>query len=146
MFHIDHDHGSWIRYRKEGNIIICLCLECELTYECKDGWKCRCKINFNKHYTQVHTFVCDLCENFFGKENDLKHHIENRHKSELLSVNCEVRRLRTMNIDDWLTDERAKEVIEEVHALVHLETIRTICDTISTTKDGLDLAFAAGTL
>ena len=51
-----------------------------------------------------------------------------------------------MNINDWLTDERAKEVIEEVHALVHLETIRTICDTIRTTKDGLDLAFAAGTL
>ena len=61
VFHIDRTHpASWIRYKKEGNIIICLCIECELTYECKDGWKCRCEINLNKHYTQVHTFICDL--------------------------------------------------------------------------------------
>ena len=59
-----------------------------------------------------------------------------------------------MNIDDWLTDERAKEIIEKVHALVNQETDRnvrhearrTICDTIRTTKEGLDLAFAVGTL
>ena len=59
-----------------------------------------------------------------------------------------------MNLDDWLTDERAQEVIEKVHSVINLETdrkmkpeaIRTICDTISTTQEGLDLAFAAGTL
>ena len=58
-----------------------------------------------------------------------------------------------MNLDDWLTDERAQEVIEKVHAVVNQETdrkgrpeaIRTICDTISTTQEGLDLAFTAGT-
>ena len=59
-----------------------------------------------------------------------------------------------MNIGDWLTDERAQEVVEKVHALLNQETdryvrpeaIRRICDTISTTQEGLDLAFAAGTL
>ena len=59
-----------------------------------------------------------------------------------------------MNIGDWLTDERAQEVIEKAHTLLNQETdrnirpgaIRTICDTISTTQEGLDLAFAAGTL
>ena len=82
VFHINLTHpDSWIRYKKEGNIIICLCIECELTYECKDGCKCRCEINLNKHYTQVHTFICDLCGDVFRKENVLKHHIENRHKS-----------------------------------------------------------------
>ena len=66
----------------------------------------------------------------------------------------EVRRLRTMNINDWLTDERAQEVVEKTHALLEQESdryvkqegIRRICDTISTAQEGLDLAFAAGTL
>ena len=59
-----------------------------------------------------------------------------------------------MHISDWLTDERAQEVIEKVHTLVNQgtnrnarpEAMRVICDTISTAQEGLDLAFAAGTL
>ena len=59
-----------------------------------------------------------------------------------------------MNIGDWLTDERAQEVIEKVHRLVNQETnrnvrpeaMKVICDTISTAQEGLNLAFAAGTL
>ena len=32
VFHINQTHpDSWIRYKKEGNIIICLCIECEVT-------------------------------------------------------------------------------------------------------------------
>ena len=66
----------------------------------------------------------------------------------------EVRRLRTMDINDWLTDERAQEVVEKTHAVLEQESdryvkqegIRRICDTISTAQEGLDLAFAAGTL
>ena len=65
-----------------------------------------------------------------------------------------VRGLRTMNINEWLTDERAQGVIEKVHVLLNKETdrhvrqegLRRICDTISTAQEGLDLAFAAGTL
>ena len=59
-----------------------------------------------------------------------------------------------MNNNDWLTDERAQEVVEKTHALLEQESdryvkqegIRRICDTISTAQEGLDLAFAAGTL
>ena len=66
----------------------------------------------------------------------------------------EVRKLRTMDINDWLTDERAKEGIEKTNAVLEQEqdrymkqeSIRRICDTISTAQEGLDLAFAAGTL
>ena len=38
----------------------------------------------------------------------------------------EVRRLRTMHISDWLTDERAQEVIEKVHTLVNQGTNRNM--------------------
>ena len=66
----------------------------------------------------------------------------------------DVRRLRTMHISDWLTDERAQEVIDKAHKLVNQganrnvkpEAMKVICDTISTAQEGLDLAFAAGTL
>ena len=66
----------------------------------------------------------------------------------------EARKLRTMDINDWLTDERAQEVIEKTNAVleqeqdryVKQESIRRICDTIGAAQEGLDLAFAAGTL
>ena len=66
----------------------------------------------------------------------------------------EVRRMRTMHTSDWLMDERAQEVMEKVHTLVEQgknkntrpEAMRIICDTISAAQEGLDLAFAAGTL
>ena len=67
----------------------------------------------------------------------------------------EVRRLRTLHINDWLTDERAQEVIENVQAVVNQEAknrtvrseaIKVVCDTISAAQEGMDLAFAAGTL
>ena len=53
-----------------------------------------------------------------------------------------------------MTDERAQEVIEKVHAVLEQEpdryerqeNIRRICDTINTAQEGLDLAFAVGTL
>ena len=59
-----------------------------------------------------------------------------------------------MNLNDWLTDERAQEVVEKTHAVLEQESdrgvkhegIRRICGTISTAQEGLDLAFAAGTL
>ena len=66
----------------------------------------------------------------------------------------EVRRLRTMDINEWLTDERAQEVIEKTSTVLEQEedihakqdSIRRICDTIGAAQEGLDLAFAAGTL
>ena len=60
-----------------------------------------------------------------------------------------------MHINDWLTDERAQEVIENVQAVVNREAknrtvrseaIKVVCDTISAAQDAMDLAFAAGTL
>ena len=81
--HIGRTHlDSWIRYKKEGNIMVCICIECELTYECEDGWECRCEIRFDKHYKQVQRFTCDLCEYTLLKEIHLKHHIENHHKPD----------------------------------------------------------------
>ena len=66
----------------------------------------------------------------------------------------EVRRLRTQNVSDWLTDERAQEVMDKTQAVLdqepdryeRQERVRRICDTISAAQEGLDLAFAAGTL
>ena len=66
----------------------------------------------------------------------------------------EVRRLRTMDINEYLTDERAQEVIEKVSRVLEQEDdiharqeiLRRICDTIGAAQEGLDLAFAAGTL
>ena len=36
----------------------------------------------------------------------------------------EVRRLRTADVSDWLTDERAQEVIEKIHAVLEQEPDR----------------------
>ena len=67
----------------------------------------------------------------------------------------EIRRLRTLHINEWLTDERAQEIIQNVQTVVsqeaknrHVqsEVIRVICDTIDIAQEGMDLAFAAGTL
>ena len=65
-----------------------------------------------------------------------------------------VRRLRTLNISDWLTDERAQEAVDKSQAVINQEPdkyerqerVRRICDTINAAQEGLDLAFAAGTL
>ena len=59
-----------------------------------------------------------------------------------------------MNLEEWLTEERAQGVIEKVNALLNQEAykhmrqegLKRICDMISTAQEGLDLAFAAGTL
>ena len=66
----------------------------------------------------------------------------------------EVRRLRTTNVSDWLTDERAQEAVDKTQAVIdqepdryeRQERVRRICDTINAAQEGLDLAFAAGTL
>ena len=66
----------------------------------------------------------------------------------------EVRRLRTLHINDWLTDERAQEIIDNVQTVVNQEAtrnvrseaVKVVCDTINTAQEGMDLAFAAGTL
>ena len=60
-----------------------------------------------------------------------------------------------MHINDWLTDERAQEVIENVQEVVNQEAknrtvrseaIKVVGDTISAAQEGMDLAFTAGTL
>ena len=67
---------------------------------------------------------------------------------------CEVRKLRTLDMSEYLTDERAQEIITEVSRLleqeddIHVkeEALRRIHDAIEAAQGGLDLAFAAGTL
>ena len=67
---------------------------------------------------------------------------------------CEVRRLRTLDMSEYLTDERAQEIIVEVSRLLEQEddiharqeVLRRIHDAIGAAQEGLDLAFAAGTL
>ena len=67
---------------------------------------------------------------------------------------CEVRKLRTLDMSEYLTDERAQEIIIEVSRLleqeddIHVkqEALRRIHDAIGAAQEGLDLAFAAGTL
>ena len=49
------------------------CIECDVSYKCED--------KFSKHYNQMHTFTCDLCEVCFTKDINLKRHIESHHKS-----------------------------------------------------------------
>ena len=67
----------------------------------------------------------------------------------------EIRKLRTLHINDWLTDDRAQETIQKVQTVVsqgaidrhvQFETMKVICDTIKIAQEGMNLAFAAGTL
>ena len=59
-----------------------------------------------------------------------------------------------MDMNEYLTDERAQEVIEKVSRILEQEDdihakqeiLRRICDAIGAAQEGLDLAFAAGTL
>merc|ERR1712198_317680 len=67
---------------------------------------------------------------------------------------CEARKLRTLDLTEYLTDERAQEIIVEVSRLleseddihVRREILKNINDVIGAPQEGLDLAFAAGTL
>ena len=67
----------------------------------------------------------------------------------------EVRTLRTLHTNEWLTDDRVQEVIQNVQTVVGREVrnrnvrsdaIKVVCDTINEAQQGMDLAFAAGTL
>ena len=65
----------------------------------------------------------------------------------------EVRRLRTMHIIEWLSDEKVHEIMTNVQAAVRQGTrdsganaIAAIRDALNEAQQGMDLAFAAGTL
>ena len=60
-----------------------------------------------------------------------------------------------MHINDWLTDDRAHETIQNVQIVVSQKTknrhvqsevMRVICNTIDIAQEGMDPAFAADTL
>ena len=46
MNHIGQMHVSWIKFKIEDNVQICLCIKCDLTYECEN--------EFNEHYNRMH--------------------------------------------------------------------------------------------
>ena len=64
----------------------------------------------------------------------------------------QVRRLRTMSIDEWLTNEKARDILERIQAVTKqsrssgAEAIIAIGDTINDAQTGMDQAFIAGTL
>ena len=89
---------------------------------------------------------CHMCDKTCVDEDELIWHIKIQHFSE-------VRRLRTSHIHEWLTDDRVHEAIEDVQTVVRQEArdrksdaMRVIGDTINEAQQGMDLAFAAGTL
>ena len=60
-----------------------------------------------------------------------------------------------MHINEWLTDERAQEVIQNVQTVVgqeaknrnvRSEAMKLVCETINIAQESMDLASAAGTL
>ena len=67
---------------------------------------------------------------------------------------CEARKLRTLDLTEYLTDERAQEIIVEVSRLLESEEniharreiLKNINEVIEAAQEGLDLAFIAGTL
>ena len=73
--------------------------------------------------------------------------------SSIADDGSEIRRLRTLHINEWLTDERVQEIMENVQTAVRQEArdskanaIKAIGDIINRAQQGMDLAFAAGTL
>ena len=51
-----------------------------------------------------------------------------------------------MDMNEYLTDEHAQEIIEKDDIHAKQEILRRICDAIGAAQEGLDLAFAASTL
>ena len=64
----------------------------------------------------------------------------------------QARRLRTMNINEWLTNEKVQDILDRVQAVTKTgrncgnEITRAIVDTINDAQMGMDQAFIAGTL
>ena len=64
----------------------------------------------------------------------------------------QARRLRTMNINEWLTNEKVQDILDRVQAVTKTgrncrnEITRAIGDTINDAQMGMDQAFIAGTL
>ena len=64
----------------------------------------------------------------------------------------QARRLRTMNVNEWLTNEKVQDILERIQAVTKkgrnsgAEMIRAIGDTINDAQMGMDQAFIAGTL
>ena len=73
--------------------------------------------------------------------------------SSIADDGSEIRRLRTLHINEWLTDERVQEIMENVQTVVRqgkrdseANAIVAIGDALNGAQQGMDLAFAAGTL
>ena len=64
----------------------------------------------------------------------------------------QARRLRTMSINEWLTNEKVQDILERIQAVTKqgrnsgTEAIIAIGDTINDAQMGMDQAFTAGTL
>ena len=64
----------------------------------------------------------------------------------------QARRLRTMSINEWLTNEKVQDILERIQAVTKqgrnsgTEAIIAIGDTINDAHMGMDQAFTAGTL
>ena len=64
----------------------------------------------------------------------------------------QARRLRNMNINEWLTDEKVNDILERVQAASQInrnrssEIARTVGDAINNAQMGMDQAFIAGAL
>ena len=63
----------------------------------------------------------------------------------------QARRLRTMNINEWLTNEKVQDILDRVQAVTKTgrncgnEITRAIGDTINDAQMGMDQAFITGT-
>ena len=96
---------------------------------------------------------CHMCDKTCVDENELEWHIRIQHSFQVSDDISEVRRLRTSHIHEWLTDNRVNEAMEDVQTVIRQEArdrksdaMRVIGDTINKAQQGMDLAFAAGTL
>ena len=63
----------------------------------------------------------------------------------------EVRLLRISHTNDWLTDERVQDVIDNIQTVIRhrddkSDAVKMICNMMIEAQQGMDSAFAAGTL